>query len=232
MAKKLTKEELEQDPLLQSYAKVQQTYFENKNTIIGAAVAVILAIALSIGYYYYSQTQENRAQELMGVAETYFLNGDYETALTGSEQEFTVGFEQIINNYSGTKAGNLARYYAAVCEYRLGNTEAALQYIRDFEVTEGIMGVAPLSFKAVLLTENGNHLEAAETYVQAAELDENDATTPYNYLEAANAFNDAGDTDQARTYARKVVDEYPNSQQVADAERLLGRLMAANSGSS
>jgi len=232
MAKKLTKEELEQDPLLQSYAKVQQTYFENKNTIIGAAVAVILAIALSIGYYYYSQTQENRAQELMGVAETYFLNGDYETALTGSEQEFTVGFEQIINNYSGTKAGNLARYYAAVCEYRLGNTEAALQYIRDFDVTDGIMGVAPLSFKAVLLTENGNHLEAAETYVQAAELDENDATTPYNYLEAANAFNDGGDTDQARTYARKVVDEYPNSQQVADAQRLLGRLMATNSGSS
>lgn len=232
MAKKLTKEELEQDPLLQSYAKVQQTYFENKNTIIGAAVAVILAIALSIGYYYYSQTQENRAQELMGLAETYFLNGDYETALTGSEEDFTVGFEQIINNYSGTKAGNLARYYAAVCEYKLGDTEAALQYIRDFEVTDGIMGVAPLSFKAVLLTETGNHQEAAETYVEAAELDENDATTPYNYLEAANAFNDAGDTEQAKTYARKVVDEYPNSQQVADAQRLLGRLMAASSGSS
>ncbi len=232
MAKKLTKEELEQDPLLQSYAKVQQTYFENKNTIIGAAVAVILAIALSIGYYYYSQTQENKAQELMGNAEIYFLNGDYENALNGSEEDFTVGFEQIINNYSGTKAGNLARYYAAVCEYKLGDTEAALQYIRDFEVTDGIMGVAPLSFKAVLLTETGNHQEAAETYVQAAELDENDATTPYNYLEAANAFNDAGDTEQAKTYARKVVDEYPNSQQVADAQRLLGRLMAASSSSS
>lgn len=232
MAKKLTKEELEQDPLLQSYAKVQQTYFENKNTIIGAAVAVILAIALSIGYYYYSQTQENKAQELMGLAETYFLNGNYENALNGSEEDFTVGFEQIINNYSGTKAGNLARYYAAVCEYKLGDTEAALQYIRDFEVTDGIMGVAPLSFKAVLLTETGNHQEAAETYVQAAELNENDATTPYNYLEAANAFNDAGDTEQAKTYARKVVDEYPNSQQVADAQRLLGRLMAASSSSS
>lgn len=232
MAKKLTKEELEQDPLLQSYAKVQQTYFENKNTIIGAAVAVILAIALSIGYYYYSQTQENKAQELMGNAEIYFLNGDYENALNGSEEDFTVGFEQIINNYSGTKAGNLARYYAAVCEYKLGDTEAALQYIRDFEVTDGIMGVAPLSFKAVLLTETGNHQEAAETYVQAAELNENDATTPYNYLEAANAFNDAGDTEQAKTYARKVVDEYPNSQQVADAQRLLGRLMAASSDSS
>lgn len=228
MAKKLTKEELEQDPLLQSYAKVQQTYLENKNTIIGAAIAVIVIIGLSFGYYYYSQSQETRAQELMGVAETYFLNGNYEAALSGSEQEFTVGFEQIINNYSGTKAGNLARYYAAVSEYKLGNTEQALEYMREFEVPEGIMGVAPLSFKAVLLTETGSHQEAADTYVQAAELDENDATTPYNYLEAASAYNDAGNSDQARNYAQKVVDEYPNSPQVPEAERLLGRLMASN----
>lgn len=228
MAKKLTKEELEQDPLLQSYAKVQQTYLENKNIIIGAAIAVILAIGLGFAYYYYSQSQERRAQELMGVAETYFLNGNYEAALTGSEQDFTVGFEQIANNYSGTKAGNLALYYAAVSEYKLGNTEQALEYMREFEVPEGIMGVAPLSFKAVLLTETGNHEKAAETYVQAAELDENDVTTPYNYLEAANAYNDAGNTELARNYAQRVVNEYPNSPQVAEAERLLGRLMASN----
>lgn len=229
MAKKLTKEELEQDPLLQSYAKVQQTYLENKNTIIGAAITVILAIGLGFGYYYYSQSQENRAQQLMGFAETYFLSGDYQTALTGSEQDFTVGFEQIINNYSGTKAANLAHYYAAVSEHKLGDTQQALEYMRNFDVPDGIMGVAPLSFKAVLLTETGNHEEAAETYVQAAERDVNDATTPYNYLEAANAFHDAENTEQARTYAQKIVDEYPNSPQVAEAERLLGRLMAVNS---
>lgn len=227
MAKKLTQEELEQDPLLQSYAKVQSFYLQNKNIIIWAGVAVILLIALSFGYYYYSQQQETRAQELMGMAETYYLNGNYESALMGSEEEFTVGFEQIINNYSGTDAANLARYYAAVCEYKLGNTDLALNYINSYEFPDGIMGVAPLSFKGVLLTEMGNHEEAAQTYVEAAELDLNESTTPYNYLEAANAFQDAGNMEQAREYAQLIVDDYPNSAQVAEAQRLLGKTVAS-----
>lgn len=228
MAKKLTQEELEQDPLLQSYSKLQEFYLSNKNAIIGAAVAVILAIGLGIGYYYYSAAQEQEAQELMAQAETYYLNAEYEKALTGSDTDFTVGFEQIISNYSGTDAANLATYYAAVCEYNLGNTQEALSYMDEFDVPDGILGVAPLSFKAVLNTEVGNHSNAADIYVEAAEQDENDSTTPYNYVEAAYAFSDAGDNDKAREYAQKVVDQYPNSNVLVDAQKLLGKLMATN----
>ncbi len=228
MAKKLTEEELKQDPLLQSYAKVQKIYLENKNAIIGAAIAVIVAIALGIAYYYYSQSQERKAQQLMGYAEQHYMNAEYEKALTGSEEDLTVGFEQIINNYSGTDAANLARYYAAVCEYNLGNTREALNYMQEFEVADGILGVAPLSFLAVLHTDLGNHETAAEIYVRAAEHDVNDSTTPYNYLEAAQAFMDAGLTEEAREYARKVVQEYPNSSELANAKRLLGKLSAAS----
>ncbi|MDX1618427.1 MAG: tetratricopeptide repeat protein [Balneolaceae bacterium] len=223
MAKRrLTKEELEQDPLIDTYNRVQSYYEQHQNAIISAAIAVIVFIGGSIGYYYYSQSQERSAQQLMGYAETYFLQADYQRALTGSEEDFTVGFEQIINNYSGTDAANLARYYAAICEFNLGDTELALSYMEEYEVPEGIMGVAPLSFHAVLYTELGQHRQAAEIYVRAAEWDQNDSTTPYNYLEAANAYLDAGDTDRARELANRIIDEYPNSAQISRARRLLG----------
>jgi len=228
MAKKLTEEELEQDPLLQSYARLMEFYQQHKNSIISSAIAVIFAIALGIGYFYYSQAQEKEAQQLMGSAEQYYLNGDYKNALTGSEEDFTVGFEQIINNYSGTKTANLAKYYAAVCEYNLGNTRQALTYMNDFEVPEGILGVAPLSFKAVLHAELREHEKAAETYTRAAEHDLNESTTPYNYLKAAHSFDDAGNSEKAKTFAQKVVDEYPNSMLATRAQRLLGKLLAAN----
>lgn len=228
MAKKLTEEELQQDPFLQSYAKTAEFYQQNKNVIIGSAVAVILAIALAIGYHYYQKSQNKKAQQLMSTAEIHYLQGEYDSALNGSDQDLTIGFKQVIDNYGGTEAGNLARYYAAVSEYNLGNPEESLSYIEDYEVPDGILGVGPISFHAMLLTELGRHDEAAQMYVNAAEWDENESTTPYNYLEAANAYADAGDTENAKTYARIVTESYPNSQQVAEASRLLGQLMASN----
>lgn len=228
MAKKLTEEELEQDPFLQSYAKTADFYQEHKNVIIGSAVAVLLAIILAIGYHYYQKSENKEAQRLMSTAEEHYLRGEYELALNGSDQNMTIGFEQVINNYGDTKAGNLARYYAAVSEYNLGNTQQALAYIKNYDVPKGILGVAPISFHAMLLTDLQRHKEAAEIYVKAAEWDKNESTTPYNYLEAAQAFLDAEDSANARKYARLITQEYPNSAEITEANRLLGRLMASS----
>lgn len=227
MSKKQVKEELEQDVLLETFSKAQSFYDKNKNTVIGSAIAVIILIAGSVGYYYYAEAQESEAQELMGQASQAYLQGNYEKALTGSDADFTVGYKQIINNYGMTDAANLARYYAAVSTFKLGNYQEALKYIENYEVPAGIMGVGPLSFHAVIHTELGNHAEAAELYVKAAEWNVNDSTTPYNYLEAANAFHDAGNAEKAQQYAQKIIAEYNNSDQVTEAERLLGMLAVA-----
>lgn len=224
MSKKRVKEELEQDILLDTFSKVQSFYDSNKNAVIGAAIALIVIVGGSVGWHFYSTSQEAKAQQLMGQATQAYLQGDFEKALKGSETDFTVGFQQIIDNYGMTDAANLAQYYAAVSEFKLGNTENALNYIENYEVPEGIMGVGPLSFHGVLLTDLGNHAEAAKMFVKAAEWDKNESTTPYNYLEAANAFNDAGDPAEAQKYAQKIVDEYANSSQFTDAQKLLGML--------
>lgn len=227
MSKKRVKEELEQDILLDTFSRAQSFYDNNKNTVIGAAIALIILIGGSVGYYYYASSQEEEAQQLMGPATQAYLQENYEEALTGSQADFTVGFEQIINNYSITDAANLAHYYAAVCEYKLGNPQEALNYIEGYSPPDGIMGVGALSFHGVMHTELGNHAEAAEMYVKAAEWDQNDSTTPYNYLEAAKAYRDAGNRSEAQRYAELIVDDYDDSSQATEAQKLLGMLAVA-----
>lgn len=228
MAKKLTKEELEQDALLNSYSKIQEFYFEHKTVIISSAVAIILAIGLAIGYHYWQKSQNKEALRLMSDAQTYFRQGQFENALNGSEEDFTVGFVQIINEYGGTKAGNLARYYAAVSAYNLGNIEKALDYIAAYNPPEGILGVASVSFHGTLQMAAGNFEKAAELFIEAAEMDLNESTTPFNYLEAARAYREAGNTEAAVKYAELVLEKYSNSAQAAEAEKLLGLLQAGS----
>lgn len=227
MANKRVQEDLERDPLLETFSKTQSFYDRNKTAVICGFIAFVLIVGGAIGYYYYSAAQEEKAQELMASATTYYMNGEYQKAMTGSEADFTVGFEQIINNYSGTDAANLAHYYAAVSEYHLGNIQQAISYIEDYNIPEGILGVGPISFHGVLMTETGNHQKAAELYVKAAEWDQNESTTPYNYFEAAKAYFDAGNRQQAKKYAQKVIAEYETSAQAAEAQRLLGTLAVA-----
>ena len=224
MSKKQVQEELERDPLLETFSKAQSFYENNKTKVFGGILAVILVVGGAIGYYYYSTAQAEKAQSLMADASIFYMNSDYQKALKGSEEDFTVGFEQIIDNYSGTDAGNLAHYYAAVCEYNLGNIEQAVTYIEDYDIPEGILGVGPISFQGVLMTDLGNHAEAAQLYVKAAEWDQNESTTPYNYLEAANAYYDAGNQSEAKKYAQLIIDEYSNSNQTPQAQRILGML--------
>lgn len=219
---------MEQDLLVEYSSRFMHFYNQNKAAVIGGGIGIVLVIGLVIGYFVYSNQQEQEAQARLGIAERAFAEGDYETALYGNEEEFTLGFSQIANNYSGTDAGNLSWYYAAVSEFELGNYEAALDYFNRFDVPEGVLGVSPTSFHAVILAELGRYADAAEKFEEAARWDENESTTPYNLYEAAEAHLEAGNRDRALEHVETILNDYSSSGQADKARRLKGLLAAQN----
>lgn len=225
MNKRISKDELEHDALAEFIGKIAQIYQSNKTAVLSLIVGLIVVVGSIVGYYYYSTSQEQKAQNLLAIAERYYSNGEYEKALNGDETDFTVGMLQIIDNYSGTDAANLATYYAAVSYFKLGELQKALTYIKKFDIPEGILGVGPLSFYASLLEESGELEAAAEMYVRAANHNINASTTPYNLLKAADAYIEAGKYDEAKKHLSTIIDEYPNSMQFADANRLMGQVL-------
>lgn len=223
---RLKDENLEQDLLIEYSSRTLHFYRRNKVAVISGGIGLVLVIGLIIGYFIQSSQQEEESQILLSTAEQYLMQGDYQRALFGDDEELTLGFSQIADNYSGTNAGNLANYYAAIAEYEMENYEEALQYMEQFSVPEGIVGVGPLSLHAVILSELGEHEQAAQIYLRAANWNENNSTTPFNLLEAALAFREAGLNEQAMEQLDKILSQYPDSQQYADAQRLKGLLAA------
>ncbi|WP_069131347.1 tetratricopeptide repeat protein [Rhodohalobacter halophilus] len=224
MSKRLKNEDLEQDLLIEYSSRFVHFYNQNKAAVLGGGISFVLVIGLLIGYFYYSAQQEQRAQNLLSIAEQALFQGDFQTALHGDDEEFTLGFAQIANNFSRTDAGNLAKYYAAVSEYELGNFESSLSYIESFSKPRGILGVPPSVFHATLLLEMERFEDAASLFEQAAGWDENNATTPANLYQAAQAYDAAGLTTEANRVLDQILRDYPNSQVIARAERMKGAL--------
>ncbi|HAC16375.1 MAG TPA: hypothetical protein DCE78_10600 [Bacteroidetes bacterium] len=226
MAKKLTKEQLENDALVTGYANTVNYIRHHTPTIIGITIGVLVIIAGAIGYSYYSANQENAAQAFLSHSEEAFLAADYETALKGDNSNLGVGLEAIIGSYSRTNAANMARYYAAISELEMGNPDIALTYIKDFDAPKGILGVNALAFHAVLLENSGDYKGAAAMYKRAANWDVNAGTTPANLLRAANAAVLAGDTKLASESVTTIIEKYESSTAFVEARKIQGRLAA------
>ncbi|TVR14073.1 MAG: hypothetical protein EA391_13300 [Balneolaceae bacterium] len=230
MSKKLSKEDLEQDLLIEYSSRFMYFYSQNKAAVLGGGIGIILAVGLIIGYFFYSTQQEQQAQVLLGSAEQALLMGNFEEALYGDDDRFTLGFVQIARNYGRTNAGNLAKYYAAVSEFELGNFEEALNHMEGFSPPRGILGVAPISMHANILLELERYEDAARMFERAANWDENTSTTPYNLFEAAQAYVEAGNKERALTHLNTILNDYENSQAAAQAQRLRG-MLTTRSGS-
>lgn len=224
MSKRFSKEDLESDVLVTLYARTSIYYKENSIKIIGILVATIVLIGAIVGYTFHSSNQERAAQAFLGHSELYFSEGDFETAINGSEAILGIGLAAVVSEYGRTDAGNLARFYAAVSEKELGNNEAALQYMSRFSAPSGILGVGAISFHAVLLDNAGKHAEAAREFRKAANWDVNSSTTPQNLLRAAQSAMAADDNRLASNLVEEILEKYPSSPQVAQAQRLSGML--------
>lgn len=228
MSKHLSKEELQTDPLIENYNKAANFFNENRTTILAILISVIVVVGALVSYNFYAANQEQEAQQLLAIAEGYYTEGDYDKAINGDSFELTYGFLAIANDYSGTEAGNLAVYYAAVSSFKLGNIENALEYFSRYDAPKGILGVGAISFNAKLYLANGSTEKAADTFVKAANWDINDTTTPYNLYQAAEAYFEAGNFEKARELSDQIIEEYPTSSELANAQKLQGKITVAS----
>ena len=129
MAKEnVQKDEERLEQIESTLGKTEMFVEKNRNTImvvLGVIIVVVLAI---FGVKkFIVEPREAEAQTAIFRAEQLFENDDYATALNGDGNN--AGFMDIINEYGGTKTGNLARYYAGICYLNTGDFENAIKYL-------------------------------------------------------------------------------------------------------
>ena len=201
-------------------------FMKYKKAILIAVAAIIVVIA---GVFLYisqiSGPREEKASTALSKGQTYFNNEMFEQAVNGDGAGF-VGFAKLADEYSGTKAGNLANLYAGLCYANLGKWAEAQKSLDAFS-TEGDQMISPASQAA--LGDAYAHLnqldKAVDAFKKAADMadskaedDTNNSLSPIFLIKAGEVLESQGKKDEAQKIYQDIKKKYVNSMLVQSAE--------------
>ena len=201
-------------------------FMKYKKAILIAVAAIIVVIA---GVFLYisqiSGPREEKASTALSKGQTYFNNEMFEQAVNGDGAGF-VGFAKLADEYSGTKAGNLANLYAGLCYANLGKWAEAQKSLDAFS-TEGDQMISPASQAA--LGDAYAHLnqldKAVDAFKKAADMadskaedDTNNSLSPIFLIKAGEVLESQGKKDEALKIYQDIKKKYVNSMLVQSSE--------------
>lgn len=196
-----------------------------KKPVMGGLAVVVVAVA---GFFLYKsfilEPKNQKANEALFKGEQYFAMNDYERALKGDSTGYK-GFIYIAEEYSSTKAGNLARLYAGMSYAQSGNYQEAVKYLESYDkcddemITPAAVGVLGNCYAQL------NQLDkATETLLKAAEMADNNTLTPMYLQQAGEIFESQGNTDKALNCYNEIKNKYPQSMQAVEIDKYIERL--------
>jgi tetratricopeptide (TPR) repeat protein len=194
----------------------------SKQILIGL-VAIIAVVGGVFAYnYIISGPNEKKAAEAMRFAEEHFRQDSVKLALEGDN--LNAGFLKIISKYSGTKAGNMANYYAGSCYLTMGDYKNAAKYLGDFSTGEPLVEARAKALRGDAEAELGRKDEAVKLYKEAGTLfEEDDNYSPQYLFRAAFLYESMGKTKEAIETYKLIKEKYPKFKEI-DIDKYLGRL--------
>lgn len=206
-----------EDALTQSEAFL----IKYKNAIIGGVVAVIIIVAGFIMYKnLYAEPREEKAQAALFKGQEYFEQDAFEQALNGDSIGYT-GFLKVADDYSGTKAGNLAKAYAGICYAQLGKYEEAVKMLDSFNGKDQMVAPAILGAAGNCYAQLGQLDKAASTLLSAADKADNNTLSPIFLIQAGEILVKQGKYDDAVNAYTKIKDKYFQSYQAMDIDKYI-----------
>lgn len=196
-----------------------------KKPVMAGLAVVVVAVA---GFFLYKsfilEPKNQKANEALFKGEQYFAMNDYDKALKGDSTGYK-GFIYIAEEYSNTKAGNLARLYAGMSYAQSGNYQEAVKYLESYDecddemITPAAVGVLGNCYAQL------NQLDkATETLLKAADMADNTTLSPMYLQQAGEIFESQGNTDKAMNCYKEIKNKYPQSMQAVEIDKYIERL--------
>lgn len=200
--------------------------------VIAIAGILLLLLGGGIPYYLHSQAQsEKSAIEVLNLGQYYFhsqvdpKNGPFKSEAEKHQQAFQT-FQRIITDHSGTHTAKIARYYAARCQFAMGQLTQAYS---SFDTACQELKGTPLGDQAYLgkifCLEGQNLLPQAITLAETYLKDNPDSfIAPEIGLNLSEVYLKSDKKEKAMENLKKIAESHPDSRWGKEAARRLENL--------
>ncbi|MDR1402931.1 MAG: hypothetical protein LBJ60_04415 [Tannerellaceae bacterium] len=202
-------------------SRSEQFLEKNQKSIIYGVISVILIVGAILGIRHgYLIPREKKAAVAMFKGENYFAVDSFALALNGNGLDYA-GFESIIDKYGSTAAGNLARGYAGICYFKLGDNENAIKLLKSFNGNDNLISPALTGLIGDCYVNTGNIKEGIGYFEKAAKAADNETISPVFLKKAGIAYEHLKQyNDAVRTYTA-IKEKYFNSMEASDIDRFI-----------
>ncbi len=134
----------------------------------------------------------------------------------------------IADEYSITKSGNLANYYAGMSYLHLGQFEEAIEYLRQFNSDDEIVMTMAIAGIGDANMELGNTDDAISYYVKATERKPNKFVTPMMLMKLGLAYESQKEFAKAYETYELIQKEYSKSNEGRNIRKYIARAKFEN----
>jgi tetratricopeptide (TPR) repeat protein len=197
---------------------------KNQQLIISLVLGGLITAGAILGYTeLYQKPREAKAADAMFLAEKYFAQDSSNLVLNGDGTG--KGVLYVIKEFGGTDAANLAKYYAGISYFRLGDFNKSLEYLKDFSTNAKQVQAIAYGTMGDAYAELKKNEEAIEAYKKAGAHFPEDAGISSEYLfRAASLLEIAGKVDDAIAIYQDIKVKFPSSEKGINADKYIYRL--------
>lgn len=220
----------------QTASKSEQFIQKNQNIIFIVLGVLVASILGYLAYQKYVKApKEKEAANELAFPKSYFENAINNTvaadslftlALKGADGKY--GFVDIADEYSGTKAGNLANYYAGISYLRLKQYKEAIDYLEDFSSKDELLGPVAKGAIGDAFADINQPQDAFDYYIKAAELKDNNFSTPLFLFKAGNTAMELENYSKAQELFERIKNDYPNATEAQNIDIYINKAAFAS----
>lgn len=218
-----------QETLGEAMSRTEFFFEKNGRMLIYVFIGLLVAAGAVFGYRaLISQPRAAKAAEMIVEAQHRFeaQTPDYTLALDGDANG--AGFLEVISKYGGTPSGNLAKHYAGICYLRTGDLTNAAKYLAEYSEIKGLPGALinaqNYGLQGDVAVDQQEYAKAVKFYEKAVKAADNNFTAPMYLRKAGMTEQAQGNTQKAEAFYQRILNDYPQSMDARDAEKLLGTL--------